>query len=290
MSDKIFKFISAIGIGDLFIYKSQINYAFENNQYKKFIFLPLNFIEKITKYRYNEYYNNFYNPLFKIIFNDLMPDSVELQETFLDKKEFGELQTPLKLLKHQLFPTNKNFNNLNLYLDKLPKIDGKYIIINTKYRLINVNSIIKNIENIFNLLLETNLPIYILGEQNINMAEEYNNQSIKGLYGSFYNFIPKFILQKVNDLSFDKIDTSPNSLTRFLNDLNIVKNAYCSVSFGGGGAFCYSLYLNKNPLGMIDNTNLFKEYNKLFSIWKENNCFLSFSNIDEFKQQLKKLF
>ena len=133
---------------------------------------------------------------------------------------------------------------------KNPKYNYEYLVIHTKIRLVNK----KNYECIKNNILDLfknikfKYPVIILGERVYTDSKYVNLLDVQTIYEEC------MCLEKNNiilDLTRDNITIDYN-YDSFLQDINIIHNAFCNINIGIGGHFCICLALSNHHIAYID--------------------------------------
>ncbi len=151
----------------------------------------------------------------------------------------------LSLLYKQISQTKLAFNtddiilktNITSFLE-----NNKYIIFHTKCRqtCFTNYSHIKNAITNFTFTFKTKYKIIIMGEINPPNSGESHHHKMTTVYNEL---LPLSFNNQILDLTNDNYDTL--NINSYAEDVKLIKNAECNISFGMGGSLCTSIVFGK---------------------------------------------
>ena len=149
---------------------------------------------------------------------------------------------------------SKEYWSLNLSIDKtLPSniLPGKYIVFHTKFRMFagyEYNKV-KEIMKTFYQNLKFNMPLVLLGEQEMVDSIEAVHHGITTIYNELLQLkIHNIVIDLTKKIIYNTLD-----INEYIYDINIIKNAYKNILIGCGGQFCSCLTFNgNNTITFID--------------------------------------
>jgi hypothetical protein len=220
-------YINQIGLGDLLFYK-----LLQNNKIVDKIYINI--------YTFEKYHNEPINALeFKIqLLNDLSCN-------------YGITNNNKKSSISNLSQLLEKIDNFKLEFNKtLPTFNKKYIVFHTKCRFFeNYNyNLLKIILKRFYSKYISKYDIILLGERTFPNTWEGKIHNITTIYDELLELKNNNnVIDMTTDSIYDNLDYN-----RYINDLNIISNAYCNILCGHGGPFVISVCYSKRNISLFD--------------------------------------
>lgn len=228
---------TAIGIGDIIYLKAALDQI--KTQHKEIkIHLALGLINWTQR---DQEYTNFISQFANLLFSEppyqIVSDGPEFKSMVEVYREHN-LQQPKPDL-----PILGEGNPLEI---------GPYLVMTTKNRYIDRGSI--NFVQLWSTIqkLTYKYKLVVLGEREVEMNQEYRNDTSKYVYSIYSDIIANVPNDRLVDLTIPALGIQSPNLTQLRQDCLIMKNAISTITFGIGGNFTMANSVGKTIGYRID--------------------------------------
>jgi hypothetical protein len=218
------------GIGDLLL----ASLCIKNNLFdKKILFNIYIYINNIC-----DIINNYDSFLFKIKLLNKIINNNEIFFYYNKNVNYTTWPNKIKLIT--------NYNLLKHIINIPVELNQKYIIFHTKcrfYKKFNYKNMKNQLYNFFKNY-KTNYKIYLLGEKNMSINYESKVHKITTIYDEL-----KLLKNNNNVIDLTKDNIYDNlDFDNYLNDIQLINEAYCNIGVGCGGQFVSSIIFSNKAL------------------------------------------
>lgn len=146
---------------------------------------------------------------------------------------------------HQYLTTDVKTHFKTIFSGTLDETSNEYICVVSKVRNYPRYQVVQHIKEICDAINSNNVPIYILGEKELELNYEYKQHGSHNIYTLYEDYLKLLDPSLVKDCTVEKLGLSTPDMNNLLLDIRRIYDSKKTIVIGGGGMLCAGLFSDK---------------------------------------------